>query len=201
MSADNMGPRRAEVTRTTRETDITVRLDLDGNGRAGIATGVGFLDHMLELFTVHGFFDLEITARGDTEIDDHHTVEDVGITLGQALRDALGDRAGICRYGTAHVPMDETLVRVCLDLSNRPFLHYHLPMADQKVGSFDTALGKEFMRALAQHGGLTLHIDLLHGENAHHILEAAFKGLGQALNQAITTRTGLSGQLSSKGVL
>ena len=201
MSADNMEPRRAEVTRTTRETDITVRLDLDGKGRAGIATGVGFLDHMLELFTVHGFFDLEITARGDTEIDDHHTVEDVGITLGQALHRALGDRAGICRYGTAHVPMDETLVRVCLDLSNRPFLHYHLPMADQKVGSFDTALGKEFMRALAQHGGLTLHIDLLHGENAHHILEAAFKGLGQALNQAVTTRAGLSGQLSSKGVL
>jgi len=193
--------RRAAVTRTTRETDITVNLNLDGRGRVEITTGVGFLDHMLELFAVHGRFDLSVNGRGDTMVDDHHTVEDVGITLGRAISQALGDRAGIRRYGHAFIPMDESLVRVCLDLSNRPYLHYHLPMDDQKVGTFDTALGKEFMRALAQHGGLTLHVDLVHGENAHHILEAAFKGLAHALAAAAAPGENIQGQLTSKGTL
>ncbi len=193
--------RRATVARTTAETDITVELDLDGRGRVEVHTGVGFLDHMLTLFGVHGFFDLAIQARGDTHIDDHHTVEDVGICLGQAFSRALGDRAGICRYGTAFVPMDETLVRVCVDLSNRSFLHYEAAVPDQKVGSFDTALAKEFMRALAQHGGVTLHVDLLHGENSHHIIEAVFKATARAMAVAVAGRADLTGQLSSKGTL
>ena len=193
--------RRATVARTTAETDIKVSLELDGTGRVDIDTGVGFLDHMLTLFGVHGFFELSIHARGDTHIDDHHTVEDVGICLGQAFSQALGDRAGICRYGTAFVPMDETLVRVCVDLSNRPCLHYEAAVPDQKVGSFDTALAKEFMRALAQHGGMTLHVDLLHGENSHHIIEAVFKAVARALAGAVAKRSDLRGQLSSKGML
>ncbi len=193
--------RQSQITRKTAETDITVELTIDGSGRAEISTGVGFLDHMLTLFAVHGFFDLHIQARGDLQVDDHHTVEDVGICLGQALARALGDRSGICRYGHAYVPMDETLVRVCVDISNRPFLHYQAAVPDQKVGTFDTALAKEFMRALAQHGGLTLHVDLLHGENSHHIIEAVFKALARALAKAADFRTGLEGQLSSKGML
>jgi imidazoleglycerol-phosphate dehydratase len=193
--------RLATVARTTSETDIAVELNLDGAGSIEVQTGVGFLDHMLTLFGVHGFFDLKIQASGDTHIDDHHTVEDVGICLGQALNQALGDRSGICRYGTSFVPMDETLVRVSLDLSNRPYLHYEAATPDQKVGSFDTALAKEFMRALAQHGGMTLHVDLLHGENSHHIIEAVFKATARALAAAAARRDGLQGQLSSKGML
>lgn len=189
------------VKRATAETKITVELQLDGSGEVDVSTGVGFLDHMLTLFGVHGFFNLRIDARGDVEVDDHHTVEDVGICLGKALDEALGDRSGICRYGQAYVPMDETLVRVCVDVSNRPFLHYNAPVPDQKVGRFDTALAKEFMRALAQHGGLTLHVDLLHGENSHHIIEAVFKALARALGAASAGRADLQGQLSSKGVL
>jgi len=193
--------RMATVSRTTTETDIKVELNLDGAGQINIATGVGFLDHMLTLFGVHGFFDLTVQARGDTHIDDHHTVEDVGICLGQAFSQALGDRTGIHRYGTAFVSMDETLVRVCVDFSNRPYLHYEATTPDQKVGSFDTALAKEFMRALAQHGGATLHVDLLHGENSHHIIEAVFKATARAMAGAATKKKGLSGQLSSKGTL
>jgi len=193
--------RNALIERTTAETDVSVSIDLDGAGKVEISTGVGFLDHMLTLFGVHGFFNLSVRARGDVEVDDHHTVEDVGICLGQALAQALGDRAGICRYGQAYVPMDETLVRVCLDISNRPFLYYNAPVPDQKVGHFDTALAKEFLRAVAQHGGITLHVDLLHGENTHHIIEAVFKDLARALAEAVALRSGLTGQLSSKGVL
>ncbi len=193
--------RNAEIIRTTRETDISVVLHLDGSGNADISTGVGFMDHMLTLFSVHGFFDLVIKASGDTYIDDHHTVEDVGICLGQAFARALGDKAGINRYGHSYVPMDETLARVCLDFSNRPFLSYDVHISDQKVGSFDTALTAEFLRALALHAGLTLHVDLLHGQNAHHIIEAIFKALGRAMGDATSIRPGLVGALSSKGAL
>ncbi len=195
------GMRIGKINRKTNETDIELSLGLDGTGRTEIQTGVGFMDHMLTLFGVHGFFDLRIHADGDIEIDDHHTVEDVGISMGRALKDALEDNKGIRRYGSAYVPMDETLARVCLDLSNRPFLHYNVTVPDQKVGNFDTALAKEFFRAVALHAGLTLHIDVLHGENSHHILEAVFKAFGRALDQAVTKDDRVHGQLSSKGML
>lgn len=193
--------RAASLQRTTKETDIRIALVLDGSGTVAIQTGVGFLDHMLTLFAVHGFFDLEIAARGDAEVDDHHTVEDVGICLGQAFAQALGDKAGICRYGHAYVPMDETLARVCVDCSNRPFLHYRVEIRENTIGRFDVPLAKEFFRALTLHAGLTLHVDLLHGENGHHILEAIFKALGRALAAATAPNPRVSGQLSSKGML
>ncbi len=193
--------RYGSVARRTAETDITLELNLDGTGTASVATGVGFLDHMLTLFAVHGFFDLSLTATGDVDVDDHHSVEDVGICLGQAFAAALGDKGGIRRYGTSLVPMDEALARVVVDVSNRPFLHFQVALVDQKVGTFDTSLVKEFMRALAQHGGLTLHVDLLHGDNAHHIIEAVFKALGRALNDATGRLAGMSAVVSSKGCL
>jgi len=193
--------RQGEIRRTTRETDIRVLLRLDGCGQATVATGVGFLDHMLTLCAVHGLFDLEVQATGDTHIDDHHTVEDVAICLGQALRQALGDRAGLCRYGMSYVPMDEALARVCLDLSNRPFLHYGVALPDQKVGRFDTCLAREFFHALALNAGLTLHVEVLYGINTHHMLEAAFKALGRALAAAVARDPRIQGQLSSKGLL
>lgn len=192
---------RGEIQRRTKETDIKLSLVLDGRGETAISTGVGFMDHMLTLMAVHGFFDLTITANGDTEVDDHHSVEDLGIALGQALKQALGDLTGIARYGTAAVPMDEALVRVTLDCSNRPFLHYGVTVPDAKVGSFDTALAKEFLRAFSLHGGITLHLEMAHGENSHHILEAAFKALGRALDQATRPEQRLKGALSSKGSL
>jgi len=193
--------RAASVQRTTKETDIQLALVLDGTGQVTIRTGVGFLDHMLTLMAVHGLFDLEIMARGDVEVDDHHTVEDLGICLGQAFAQALGDKSGIYRYGHAYVPMDETLARVCADFSNRPFLHYQVEIRESKIGSFDVPLAKEFLRALALHAGLTLHVDLLHGENGHHILEAVFKALGRALAAAAAPNPRVRGQLSSKGML
>lgn len=193
--------RTGKISRRTRETDIDLDLHLDGNGQAVIETGVGFMNHMLTLLTVHSFFDLAINARGDIQVDDHHTVEDLGICLGMALKKAIGDMAGIRRYGHSYVPMDETLVRVCVDFSNRPYLHYNAVLPDQKVGSFDTSLAKEFLRALVLHGGLTLHVDLLHGENTHHIIEAVFKALGKALSTAVTVDSRVTGQLSSKGTL
>lgn len=193
--------RTGQVHRKTKETDISLTLTLDGQGQAAIATGVSFMDHMLTLLAVHGFFDLEIRASGDTEVDDHHTVEDLGICLGQALKKALADFSGICRYGTSLVPMDEALARVVVDVANRPHLYFDAVIPDQKVGSFDTALTKEFLRALSLHGGLTLHVELLHGENSHHIIEAIFKALGRALAQATATETRTSGVLSSKGAL
>lgn len=200
MTADR-DVRQGVVNRTTSETDIKLSLSLDGKGETSVATGVPFFDHMLTLFGVHGFFDLDITATGDIDVDYHHTVEDVGICLGQALAAALGDKAGIRRYGLSYLPMDETLVRVVVDLSNRPYLHYDAPPTDQKVGSFDTCLAQEFMRAFSQHAGLTLHVDLLHGENSHHIIEAVFKGLGRSLNEATTRISGMTAVLSSKGCL
>lgn len=193
--------RKAQVNRKTKETDIHLELFLDGEGQAVVNTGVGFMDHMLTLYTVHGFFGLTVEARGDVQVDDHHTVEDLGICLGMALKKAVGEMAGIKRYGHGYVPMDETLVRVCVDISNRPYLHYNVILPDQKVGSFDTSLVKEFLRAMSLHGGLTLHVDLLHGENTHHIIEAVFKALGKALAEAVTPDERVAGQLSSKGVL
>ncbi len=198
---DTQRPRSAEIKRKTAETDINLSLAIDGSGKASIATGVGFLDHMLTLFTVHGSFDLRISATGDLDVDDHHTVEDVGICLGQAFFNALGDKGGINRYGSSYVPMDETLARVVVDFSNRPYLHYGVDLSDQKVGTFDTILAKEFIRALALHAGLTLHVDLIHGENAHHIIEAVFKALGRSLNEATEKRRGTMAVLSSKGSL
>jgi imidazoleglycerol-phosphate dehydratase len=196
----NVMDRKSSIARKTAETDIEMHLDLDGTGKNEIRTGVPFLDHMLTLFSVHGFFDLRVRAEGDTEVDDHHTVEDIGICLGQALAASLAEKGGIARYGSCYLPMDETLVRVVVDISNRPFLHYDVDVAEQKLGTFDTSLAKEFFRAVCQHGGLTLHIDLLHGENGHHIIEAVFKGFGRAMNKA-TTGIEIKGALSSKGCL
>jgi len=193
--------RKASLQRKTKETDIQLVLNLDGTGHSLIHTGVGFMDHMLTLFAVHGFFDLEIAAKGDVDVDDHHTVEDLGICLGMAFAQALGDKSGICRYGHAYVPMDETLARVCADFSNRPCLHYQVVVTEAKIGTFDTPLAKEFLRAFVLHAGLTLHVDLIHGENGHHILEAVFKALGRALAIAAGTNPKVIGQLSSKGVL
>jgi imidazoleglycerol-phosphate dehydratase len=197
---DNQSQRRANVARKTSETDIELSFNIDGSGKTDLNTGVPFLDHMLDLFGVHGFFDLKIKAEGDIEIDDHHTVEDIGICLGQAIALALEDKGGIARYGSCYLPMDEALARVVLDISNRPFLHYEAEVAEQKLGTFDTMLAKEFFRAVCQHGGLTLHIDLLHGENGHHIIEAIFKGFGRVLNSA-TEKLAIQGTLSSKGCL
>ncbi len=193
--------RQGTVERKTKETDINLSLGVDGKGVIALDCGVPFLDHMLTLFAVHGFFDLRVKASGDTEVDDHHTVEDIGICLGQAFAQALGDKGGIARYGLSYLPMDETLVRVVVDISNRPYLHYDAPVPDQKLGTFDTALALEFMRAFAQHAGVTLHVDMIHGSNSHHIIEAVFKGLGRAMHQATEKVTGLAGSLSSKGVL
>lgn len=194
-------PRHATIQRATKETDIALTLKLDGSGRAAIQTGVAFMDHMLTLFTVHGFFDLEVNASGDTEVDDHHTVEDLGICLGQAIRTSLGDFVGICRYGNCSVPMDETLATVTLDISNRPYLFYNTPETDQKIGTFDTALAREFFRALILHAGLTAHIDVVRGENSHHIIEAIFKAFGRALRQGVEASQMVQGALSSKGSL
>jgi imidazoleglycerol-phosphate dehydratase len=192
--------RKSSIARKTAETDIELQLSLDGSGKNEISTGVPFLDHMLTLFSVHGFFDLYIKAEGDTEVDDHHTVEDIGICLGQAIAQALADKSGVARYASSYLPMDETLVRVVVDISNRPFLHYDAFVTEQKLGTFDTTLAKEFFRAVSQHAGLTLHVDLLHGENGHHIIEAIFKGFGRAMHSA-TTVIAIKGALSSKGCL
>ncbi|SDP73722.1 imidazoleglycerol-phosphate dehydratase HisB [Desulforhopalus singaporensis] len=192
--------RKSVISRKTNETEIYMSLVLDGTGKYQVKTGVGFLDHMLTLFSVHGFFDFEIDATGDTEVDDHHTVEDIGICLGQAFAEAIGDKKGIARYGHCYLPMDETLVRVVVDISNRPYLHYNVPVVEQKLGSFDTMLVKEFFRAVSHHAGITLHIDLLHGENGHHIIEAVFKAFARVMNSA-TSPLGIEGVLSSKGCL
>jgi len=199
MKNDNSA-RTTAISRTTTETDITLKLNIDGTGKNTLHTSVPFLDHMLTLFAVHGFFDLSIEAKGDIEIDDHHTVEDIGICLGKAISDSLGDKSGIARYGSCYLPMDEALVRVVVDISNRPFLHYEADVVEPKLGTYDVVLTKEFFRAVAQQAGLTLHIDLIHGENGHHIVEAIFKGFGRAMNIA-TGKLQIEGTLSSKGCL
>lgn len=180
-----MSERKATVERDTKETAIRVSLVLDGTGTPSITTGVGFFDHMLTHVAKHGMLDLEIEARGDLEVDAHHLVEDTGIVLGQALREALGDKCGIVRYGHAVVPMDEALVEVALDISGRPWVEVDVPMARGKVGDFDTELLPEFARAFAMSAGLTLHVRKLAGDNCHHVLEAAFKALGRALDMAV----------------
>jgi len=193
--------RAGTVHRKTKETDITLSLKLDGRGATSVTSGVSFMDHMLTLLGVHGFFDLDVKGTGDVEVDDHHTVEDLGICLGQAFKQALGDLAGIRRYGFSVIPMDEALAEVTVDISNRPYLHYDVPIKDQKVGTFDTALAKEFLRAFSLHGGLTLHVRVLYGENTHHMIEAVFKALGRTLAQAVSEEPRTKGVLSSKGSL
>jgi imidazoleglycerol-phosphate dehydratase len=177
--------RRGEVTRTTAETDIALSVGLDGTGAARIATGVGFLDHMLELLARHALIDLEVEAKGDLHVDFHHTTEDVGIALGQAVRKALGDMKGITRYADVHMPMDETLTRVALDVSGRPFLVWRTDFPAPKIGAFDTELVREFFQAFATHAAVTLHVETLYGANAHHIAESCFKGLARCLRAAI----------------
>ena len=177
--------RRAEVARTTAETDIALSLDLDGSGASTIATGVGFLDHMLELLARHALIDLEVTAKGDTHVDFHHVTEDVGIALGQAVRKALGDMKGLTRYADVHMPMDETLTRVALDVSGRPFLVWRTSFPAPKVGAFDTELVREFFQGFATHAAVTLHVETLYGVNSHHIAESCFKGLARALRAAL----------------
>lgn len=196
----SVNTREGSIQRKTAETSIELQLLLDGSGRNRVDSGVPFLDHMLTLFAVHGFFDLDLKATGDTEVDDHHSVEDIGICLGQVIDKCLGNKSGIARYGCSFLPMDETLVRVVVDISNRPFLHYNSDVTEQKLGTFDTSLTKEFFRAVSQHAGLTLHIDLLHGENGHHIIEAIFKGFGRAMREAVNP-IDIAGTLSSKGCL
>lgn len=193
--------RRARAERTTRETQIKVALDLDGSGRAAVSTGIGFFDHMLTLLAGHSGIDLEVQAVGDLHVDAHHTVEDCGIVLGRALSQALGDRAGITRYGTAFVPMDEALVMAVLDISGRPYLSFDMDTGRDKLGDFDTELVEEFMKAFASSAGLTLHIRKLAGKNAHHIIEAGFKALGRALRQAVQLDPRVEGVPSTKGVL
>lgn len=193
--------RNAEVIRKTKETDICVKIDLDGTGTSDIFTSIPFFDHMLDLFAVHGFMDLTVKAKGDIDVDYHHTVEDVGLVLGEAMSEALGDRKGICRYGGASVPMDEVLTRVNLDFSNRPYLVYNVPGALRSRGSFDVYLAREFFRAFSVKGGLNLHVNVEYGENEHHVIESIFKALARAVNEASALRKGLAETLSSKGAL
>lgn len=193
--------RTAEIQRKTAETNILVKLTIDGQGEANVKTGVGFFDHMLVLLTKHGLFDLELNAKGDLEVDCHHTIEDAGIVLGQALAKALGDKAGIKRYGTAFVPMDEALVMVSLDISGRPYLVYDAEITAKMIGNYDCEMTEEFLRALSVHAGLTLHVKMLAGKNAHHIVEAVFKALGRALDEATRRDERIQGVMSTKGVL
>jgi imidazoleglycerol-phosphate dehydratase len=199
---EEMTPRRAEIARATSETEIRVTLDLDGSGKAEVATGIGFLDHMLTALARHALLDLTVAARGDLHIDDHHTTEDVGIVLGQAVRQALGDKRGIRRYGAATIPMDEALAEAALDISGRPFLAWQVAFQRPKIGSFDTELVEEFFRAFAFNAGLTLHLTLKAGTNAHHVAEACFKALARALRMAVEPDPRSAGAIpSTKGSL
>src|ERR1700751_4510341 len=194
--------RKASVKRTTKETDVEVAIDLDGTGTASIATGIGFLDHMLDLLARHARIDLNVKAKGDLHIDQHHTTEDVGIALGQALKKALGDMKGITRYADVHVPMDETLARVAIDISGRPFLVFKAEFVRDKVGSFDTELVQEWFQAFAINAGVTLHVETLYGSNHHHIAESCFKGLARALRAAVAIDARAAGEgPSTKGRL
>jgi len=194
--------RQAEITRNTLETQITVRLDLDGTGQGKFATGVPFLDHMLDQIARHGLIDLDIVANGDLHIDAHHTVEDIGITLGQALTKAWGDKKGLTRYGHAYVPLDEALSRVVIDLSGRPGLEFNVPFTRAVIGQFDVDLVSEFFHGLVNHAGMTLHIDNLRGVNAHHQAETVFKAFGRALRAAVTPDPRMAGTMpSTKGTL
>ncbi|HEX9465196.1 MAG TPA: imidazoleglycerol-phosphate dehydratase HisB [Alphaproteobacteria bacterium] len=194
--------RKAEVERRTKETHIACELDLDGSGRYDVRTGIGFLDHMLEQLSRHSLIDLTLAAKGDLHIDFHHTTEDTGIAIGEAVSRALGDRAGIARYGDALIPMDETLTRVALDCSNRPYLIWKVNFTKPKLGEMDTELFKEWFQAFAQAAGITLHIETLYGENNHHIVESCYKGLARALRQAVSIDPRKAGAVpSTKGIL
>ncbi|MDR2909225.1 MAG: imidazoleglycerol-phosphate dehydratase HisB [Oscillospiraceae bacterium] len=194
--------KEVNVARKTKETDISLSLSLFGKGKGEINTGLGFFDHMLKLFAAHGRFDLKLSCKGDLEVDGHHTVEDVGIALGEAFARALGDKAGVTRYASVILPMDEALVMIALDLSGRAHLSLLTDIAQQSVGGFDVCLLKEFLLALTRSMGLTLHVRQLSGENAHHIIEAVFKGLGRAMSAAVSTDPRLAGEIpSTKGVL
>jgi len=193
--------RAAQVVRKTKETDIRLGLQLDGEGRHAVKTGIPFLDHMLELWTKHGLFDLTVQARGDLDVDYHHTVEDVGLVLGQALREALGEKTGIRRFGESTVPLDEALVQTVVDLSGRPFLTYDVKIKQAKIGTFDVELIHDFLLALVNQAGMNLHVRMLSGRNPHHIVEATFKGLARALDVATQRDPRVRGVLSTKGTL
>lgn len=194
--------RKASITRDTAETKITVELDLDGTGIYDNATGVGFFDHMLDQLARHAMIDMTVRCAGDRHIDDHHSVEDVGIALGQALAEAVGDKAGINRYGACLLPMDDALVRAALDISGRPYLVWNVDLPTAKIGTFDSELVREFFQAFSTHGGLTLHVDALHGINSHHIAEAAFKSVARALRMALEADPRAEGKIpSTKGSL
>lgn len=194
--------RQAQISRTTGETDIQIKLNLDGTGENNIDTGVGFLDHMLTLFAKHGRFDLQICCKGDTNVDDHHSVEDIGIALGQSFAMALGDKKGITRYGSMMLPMDESLILSAVDLSGRGLLIYDLQIPTEKVGTFDTELTEEFFRALAHNGGMTLHLKQISGKNSHHIIEGAFKSAARSLKIAVAVDPAIGNEIpSTKGVL
>ncbi len=196
-----MDKRTATLKRTTKETDIEISFDIDGAGEANVGSGIGFFDHMLILFAKHGLFSLTVKAQGDLVIDGHHTVEDIGIVLGQALAKAAGDKAGIRRYGHVYVPMDEALVLVVVDFSGRPFLAFDAELGQGRIGEFDVELTEEFLRAVAVNAGLTLHVKVLAGKNRHHIVEAIFKALGRALSQSLERDPRVQGVPSSKGML
>ncbi|MBK6087696.1 imidazoleglycerol-phosphate dehydratase HisB [Ruminococcus difficilis] len=194
--------RIAQITRTTKETDIRLTLNLDGTGKSEIHSGVGFLDHMLTLFAKHGRFDLDLTCNGDTEVDDHHSVEDIGIALGQAFEQALGDKRGIVRYGSFILPMDETLILSAVDISGRSYLNYDLHIPTQKVGTFDTELTEEFFLGFVRNANLTLHLKQLEGKNSHHIIEGTFKSFGRTMKQAVAIDENFRDEIpSTKGVL
>jgi imidazoleglycerol-phosphate dehydratase len=193
--------RRALVKRATAETEVTVEWALDGRGKGRIQTSIPFLDHMLELLAKHGFFDLAVQAKGDTEIDDHHTVEDIGIVLGAALKEALGTKAGVRRFGWASVPLDETLAQVTVDLSGRPYLVYRVELPHRRIKAFDLGLFEDFFQAFVTHGAFNLHVNVPYGRNPHHIMEAVFKALAKALDQATALDDRVSGVLSTKGSL
>lgn len=193
--------RSALVERKTKETDVRVEIDLDGSGAYEISTGIAFFDHMLESFAKHGLFDLQIVSKGDLDVDTHHTVEDVGITLGQALREALGDAAGIRRYGTQVLPMSEAKVEVSVDVSNRPYLVYRVELENDRIGEFDATLAEDFLYAFSQNAGLDLHVELRYGRNPHHVVEAVFKGTARALRVAVDRDPRVKGLPTVKGAL
>lgn len=202
MALDQTPVRRAERSRTTKETDITVRLDLDGSGKADVETGIGFLDHMLEGFAKHGFFDLYVRCKGDLHIDGHHTTEDVGIVMGLAFAEAIGDAAGITRFGHAYIPMDETLTRAAVDISMRPYLIWKVGFTRDKLGEMDTELFREWFHAFAMNAGICLHVENLYGENNHHIIESCYKATARTLKMAVTPEPRLGGASpSTKGSL
>jgi imidazoleglycerol-phosphate dehydratase len=193
--------REVKYERKTLETQIDLKLKIDGAGKSSIKTGIGFFDHMLTLFSAHGFFDLDLNCNGDLDVDGHHTVEDIGIALGNAFKKALGDKKGIKRYASVYLPMDESLALVVIDISGRPYLVFDAAFQSERVGSFETELVKEFFTAFVNNSGITLHIKIIHGDNTHHKIEAIFKGFGRALNEAVSIDSRVEGVMSTKGIL